>query len=1639
VVDKELYQPSTATPSHDRRSDPDRTPLPVADDDALFARAEPAAPATPLGKLESKPVLATRVALAAPPVGALAVPDQAQAKPLDPDYLRDQLALLDTERILCSDSRRAAHIAHTAARIAEKLGDTAGGVERFETALELDPGFTAPLRGLRRLRAREGKRDVIVGLLEREIERTSGAERRGLVALRADLCLAIGDREGARAGYRVLVADGPDLGGALGLCDLAAAEGVEAELTAALALLADALAPTGATRARAAVAVERARLDEAAGRTVDAIPRYREALALDAQAAGAAWGLVRIALRTPGEADDVEAHARLVDLIPASPLKVALERRLGLLRARAIADDGTAARASLQAAATGGDALSLLALVDLERTAGRLDDAAAALTRAVDGERDTGRRADLLVRLGELHEKRAATADALAAFSRAATEYPDDPRARRAIERAQLIGGDKESDLKRHLAAADRDPARAPVEWVHAARLLGELGRRDEALARLAAALAQAPAFGPALDLAVELHLAADRPADAAALLQRAAEAGDDATRAGLLRERAARLWAKAGQRTEALAVLRPLLISDDARAARWTVERLLAGGTATELAESLRAEAEACEDDDRARAAELWHRRGLLLANTDLEAALDSQRRSLALDPDAGPAAVAVAAQLMQASPRELPSVYQARLAGAGSRPESAALLVRLGAALENEAHDLAAAQHTYAQVAAQLPDWPIAVEALDRVARRAGDDALVVEALDRELASTSDPEARFALLIAVGERLATRLHQPERAGERFRQALELRPHHPLAAGALERSLRASRNLAALADLALSDLKDAPDAKSKVAAYERLAFVDGELRGDTGSALLAYESVVEIDPANHPAMRVLEKHYLRERRWPELCALYEQLGLTASDPTFAAAVHLDRARLRLRVAADVSQAELEGAVDNDNRLALFKDGLSRPALRHLLGRARAANDLPQVAELSARLADAVGDDGRTAGVCLTRAAEALVDLDREDDARARFAAALERSGLHLPALRGLLQLCIRRGDWKGALEAAEQEGQALRDQAARARAYLIAGAIADEHLKDPERALGDLRQALAIDARDAETFDRLRRVLERVGDFPSLAELFKRRLEVETDGARLVTLHLELARLARDQLHDNERARNDLRAVLIQDAAHPEALALLADLHFADEQWAEAAEVLIKRARVEKTRSGLKDIFFKLGVIYADHLPDPKRAVASFTRVVKADPNDKVALEHLSSLYLKEWDWVGALEATTRLADLESDKVKKVSHLHRIAKIQEEGFKDARHAHEALKQALDLDPMYLSSIGELAKFFDRQSDVQSMRVHLDRTAARVRTLLDRDPYDVQAYHALVKIFGWRRTPDRAAMAAGVLEHLGSADTDEKLLVGKLTARDGYPGKALADGTLDETLFDARLPAGFRHLFRLLDEPLGKLFRADLRRLGVQKSERITSRGHPVREVANKIAADLDVRDFDLYVTAAHPAALVLELTEPVSLVIGNRLVEGAVETEVRFLVGRLLKMLQCKMALPMRLGAEELGVLVGAIVRQFNSDFVPAGFDEARVALEATRLAKAVPRKMKDELFPFAMECADARLDFKTFGPALVETANRAGLLTVGLIGPALTALRRLGDEAQVRGLLKFSVSEELAELRRQAGTSLG
>jgi len=467
-----------------------------------------------------------------------------------------------------------------------------------------------------------------------------------------------------------------------------------------------------------------------------------------------------------------------------------------------------------------------------------------------------------------------------------------------------------------------------------------------------------------------------------------------------------------------------------------------------------------------------------------------------------------------------------------------------------------------------------------------------------------------------------------------------------------------------------------------------------------------------------------------------------------------------------------------------------------------------------------------------------------------------------------------------------------------------------------------------------------------------------------------------------------------------------------------------------------------------LREIFFRLGVIYAEKLPDARWATKSFERVLSFDSGDVRALEYLSTLSMASADWRAALAATERLVVLDATPAARVVHLLRIARIFEEGFADKKRAEEALRRAVDADPTSTDALAAVIDFYVRAADAASLRVNLDRVAATMRARLASDPWDGVPYRILGRAllaraaagFPASAQPGRAAAELAIA--FGAGDDADRAVAAEAQERaqsQGGLARGLGGLDIDEQLFHPSIPNGFRQVFRLLYDTLAKRYPADLRRGGVGKSDRLPRSGHPIRDTVARVAADLGVHDFDVYVSNAKPAVIAAEMTDPLSVIVGAHVVAFG-PSAVRFAAGRAIKLARSYMAVPALLGPDELGVLLAAVIRQYDPNFAPQGINLGTVAEETQRLARLIPKRMRDEIQRFAAEVSGVALDCHGLWFGVQHTGNRAGLLASGSAVAALNVLVRTGGHAgilaargdvQIDELLRFAVSNEHAEIR--------
>ena len=783
-----------------------------------------------------------------------------------------------------------------------------------------------------------------------------------------------------------------------------------------------------------------------------------------------------------------------------------------------------------------------------------------------------------------------------------------------------------------------------------------------------------------------------------------------------------------------------------------------------------------------------------------------------------------------------------------------------------------------------------------------------------------------------------------------------------------------------------------------------------------------------------------------RARRWPEVVdRLIDAApsGATAAPDTLSLALDLEAAHPGPSPRAPGVLASIGVAVEGEGGQA------PSPALGfHAFARAAqaepaAARMLEAAAALATRLSD-----GRSAALFLLEAAHA-----DPPSAERLLRAAVERDPASAPAASARRRLLVREGRLGEAAAASAAEAEALVDLPLRVAALVRAAALiqaeaqgagspgAEDRAAKLATAVVFLRRALALAPEDKEIFGRLRDVHEELGAHAALAELLLGRLAVTSNPFETTALHLARAELFAGPLGEPARARGELAAILTREPNHARALGRLADLEESEGNFAATAELLVQRSAGERSPERLRELFLRLGRIHVQQLPDTKRAIAAYARVLQLDAKNQEALDALSLLYIERGDTKNANAMTERLLGVEESAARRVVYHLRLGHLAERAG-DQLAALEHFRRAVDEAPRDIRAIVELARYLEKVHDLASRRHMLDGAAGQLRGAVLARPASAADRDALATV---QRLRGRAASADAAVE-LGVflASSDETAQPGAASSSAaGRRLTALASQTLDDRLFPASVPPSVRHLFRVLAPVERSAYRPEPARWGAERAHRVGD-GRAPRDVFDRVAADLGAGPYDLYVTPSRvPPPLVALPGKPAAIVVGAALLRGG-PAAVRFVAGRTLRLTSSSLDIALAGGDADLATWLTGVIRQFVPTYQRADVTPDQAAAATARMGRQLPKKARPELLPFALE-SSGELDVAALAAGIREGADRVGLLASGSLAAALDVIftaagerpsaDALRDFAEARALLEFALSDEHDDLVQLLG----
>ncbi|MEQ8980279.1 MAG: hypothetical protein RL846_20240 [Deltaproteobacteria bacterium] len=1128
--------------------------------------------------------------------------------------------------------------------------------------------------------------------------------------------------------------------------------------------------------------------------------------------------------------------------------------------------------------------------------------------------------------------------------------------------------------------------------------------------------------------------------------------------------------------------------------------------------------EVEATEDQKEVVA--ILHRAGAVTEEKlgDVDGAIAQYEKVLTLNPTYLPALRSVG-RLYASKERfdDLVAMYGREIEVAKSDEQKVGLYFRMAEILVDKLKDDDRAAEVYEHILELDGSNLAALRGLSEIHARKNDIDKLVTVLAREAESLQDPKERASKMLRVAE-IEERLDRADRAAEMYQEVLRLGHHFDDAIRALVRIYSTEGLWNALSRALKTAYDHAQDDRTKAAILVRSAEVAGDKLGNFDSAAEHLENAVQLAPEDTTILSQLERISVTRRDWRRAISVAKQLAQHESDPRLYAARQIriammketqidppesgaDHYRLALETVPDhpvalraleiaylkarnwaglakfyhreamvtrspVKQASLylraadvaENRVQDATYAADLYDRALEVApnsLAALRGRRRIA-EAAQDAETALAMVRREGEvtaDAQHARELLFQAGRIQQDqFGRVDEAIGTYEAVLKRAPSHLGAFNRLEAIYLEREAWEPMIGLLDTRARAIEEVPAQSQLYVAAGQIAQDRLHDSERAAKYYREVLSRDDKHVVALVRLGPLLFSQQNWDEATDIFHRTLAVSKEPTVLLGAFKSLGIIYQEHRQDLVKCVQSFQAALQADPGNSECLERLASVYESAEDWGSAVNVRLRLAEVEQEPKKKIKVLLELGRIYEEGLSDRKNAILANRKVMEIDPSNSEAVVRLSRLYEAEGDWQSLAEATAAYVRLLGpDEKHKAAPLHlKMADVFEHRIKDDARAINALKYALDADPANQDALLSLAKLYSKSVDMYPQAVDAHRR------LLQLDPFRVESYHEMHRMYERRGEHDKAFVVAEILVFLRAQHQDEDLYYHEHKSKVApHAAAQLTYEDHDRLVTHPNERGAIRATLEVCGAELTRLFPGDFGRFELDKADKHTSKSTlALRKLADELAAVLGAPQFDLWITKKFELGLFVENEKPPVLIVGSNVGRRIQDKDQRFLIARQLERIKGGHHLLAQLNDRDLEVLLWSVAR-FGNNNVSVPVDANALDAMQRQIAKVLPSRSRKFLEEAGRLLTQGPVDVVRHRSASTHTANRAGLVVTNDIEVAVRniakdfdvrpvfpdaagAAETLGKVPAIRELLAYAVSEEYFKVRAKLGFSI-
>ena len=636
----------------------------------------------------------------------------------------------------------------------------------------------------------------------------------------------------------------------------------------------------------------------------------------------------------------------------------------------------------------------------------------------------------------------------------------------------------------------------------------------------------------------------------------------------------------------------------------------------------------------------------------------------------------------------------------------------------------------------------------ALAPVYAKAGDYQRQVASLLVQLSSVNEKDEQKNLLTLLAETTEKRLIDERAAFDLRLRGLALDPSDSTfraEAVRLGRALKAEQELARTFTELASKTEDQTLSVSLLMEASELA----EDVGAIDEAAAALKKGLEKNAEHLELLLRLSELYLVARRWAEgEAVLRKRLALAPAEEKVALGLQLTTVNSELnrpREAAGALAEALKAGAPEAEHL---------PRLAELYEKGGQLRELADVQSRMIALFEASGEKDKASALAVQRARLLETALGDKAEAISRYADILAARPTDADALSALENLLTDADHREAAARALLPAYDAVKDQRKQVAALAViaesardsldritalrkAAELHSGHLRQPEQAFASLATAMRLAPDDVDIRASARAAADEADALDSYAEVIEEILEGGAESVA-IALHRELADVYEKKLNKQDSAIDHLRAVLLVDAKHLEALRSLQRLYRSREEYKELVPVTERLALLEADPAARSALDREAAVLAEQKLDDLERAAANWRLIAARDVLAREAATALDRLYAeldKPQELAFALELR-RNQEGQSPQGRELAF--RLAALRQNRLKDPRGALEVYRQILSEDPSHegtREALDQWARSADGDAPLAAeiLDAVLARTGDHQRRIAIREALSVQA------------------------------------------------------------------------------------------------------------------------------------------------------------------------------------------------------------------------------------------------------------------------------------------------------------------